>query len=389
LKVDGTVRLVSGTLHCVTDTLAEGNAISVDDAYIQDGGALLIEANGNVHASESKGLKVNGRESEENAKGYLVINGGSVDITSVGKAMTAGWKAEEDGETETLSDDPTPNLIINGGVLHLTTTGTPYEYSDEESLSPEGLEAKNKLEINGGYIEISATDDALNAGGSIVLNGGILFAYSRSADALDSNGTVIINGGEAVLLGAGGAEMGLDMDINSAFTYHGGTVVAMGGGNNTPGAKDTDACVISFQSPVSAGSSFALVDEKGNAVVAFQIPSWYNLGSSVEVLSSDLKIGSTYRLVGNTEVTSSSFFNGLYRGEVTTSGGSELASYTISSFVTGGEGGMFGGMRGGMEGERGMRMNFQDGQAPENGMGPDMRGGQKNNNFWMKTGFGN
>ena len=66
---------------------------------------LFISAMGNVHGEESKGIKVNGRESN-NPMGWVEINGGYIEIESVGKGITAGFEADEDGETEDTSDDP-------------------------------------------------------------------------------------------------------------------------------------------------------------------------------------------------------------------------------------------------------------------------------------------
>ena len=53
LKVDGTVRMVSGKLVLICDESSEGNAVSADDAYIQDSGDVFIYANGNIQGEES------------------------------------------------------------------------------------------------------------------------------------------------------------------------------------------------------------------------------------------------------------------------------------------------------------------------------------------------
>ena len=141
LKVDGVVEIENGTVRINIAETAEGNGISADDAFLMNGGYLYISAKGNVRGEESKGIKVNGREGD-NPMGWVEINGGYIEIESVGKGITAGFEVEEDGETIDSADDPDPILTINGGVVKIHTTGTPYEVSEEESLSPEGLEAK-------------------------------------------------------------------------------------------------------------------------------------------------------------------------------------------------------------------------------------------------------
>ena len=150
LKLDGGLTINNGNVNIVGDENAEGNMISADLFFVMNGGNLDINAKGNVHATESKGIKVNGIEGTGTGLGYVEINDGNINIVSVGKAITAGWKLEEDAETEQTDDDPIPNVYINGGNISILTTGTPYEYSDEESLSPEGIEAKDNLYINGG-----------------------------------------------------------------------------------------------------------------------------------------------------------------------------------------------------------------------------------------------
>lgn len=340
VKVDGTVRVSDGTLLITTTETAEGNGIHADDAFIMDDGDLTVEANGSVYGEEGKGIKVNGREADpENgieAKGYLVVNGGTVTITSVGKAMTAGWKIDEDAETETTEDDPSPDLIINGGTVTIRTTGTPYEVSDEESLSPEGLEAKNDLVINGGLIQITATDDALNAGASIVINGGYIFAHSSQADAVDTNGTLLINGGTTVALGSQVPEMGLDSDDSSAFTYTGGTIVAMGGGgNNTPDNEATTGYVLTYGDPLEAGETIVLTDADGSVVVGFTVPSYYTSGSASLIASDAMDLGQSYTLYAGGTLSSSVSFNGLALGnDQTYDGGTEVGMVVISSTVS-------------------------------------------------------
>lgn len=329
IKSDGYLRIISGNLEVRVNTAAEGNALSIDRAYIQDGGNVTIYALGNVYGEESKGLKVNGVE-EENAMGQIIINGGSLYVESVGKAMTAGWKISEDATTETKEDDPSPDLIINGGVVRIKTTGIPYEVSDEESLSPEGLEAKGSLIINGGIVEVEATDDGLNAGKEIIINGGYVYSYSRAADAIDSNGELIINGGTIVTLGGFVPETGLDCDNDSNFTFTDGTIVSFGGANNNvPRNEKTTSYSLSF----SSSSSFAILNGD-NTLLSFSLPSSYIGKTCVEVLSSSFIEGEEYKVVSVKDIVSNSSFNGLsFDSSFTTI--SEIGTYTISGLVNG------------------------------------------------------
>ncbi|MBO5770706.1 MAG: carbohydrate-binding domain-containing protein [Spirochaetales bacterium] len=333
LKVDGTVRVLSGSLIINCDEYSEGNGISADDAYIQDGGNVEIYAYGSVLGEESKGIKVNGREGD-NPKGYLVINGGTITIDSVGKALTAGFEADEDGETEATEDDPIPNVFINNGVVKVTTTGEIYEH-DDISLSPEGIEAKNNLVINGGLIEVCATDDALNAGGNIVINSGSLFAYTRAADGLDANAMIIINGGLIVALGSTMPEMAIDCDNDNNFIYNGGYLVALSGaGAQSPSRGESKGYVFSIGGGFASGESFALLDSTGSAILAFTVPANFDRANSGIIASSDIVSGETYRLLRNVEISADYFFNGAYFANITVAGGEETASAAPASAIT-------------------------------------------------------
>ncbi|MDY5056229.1 MAG: carbohydrate-binding domain-containing protein [Bullifex sp.] len=339
LKIDGVLRILSGSITVTTTKTSDGNAISVDTHYIQDGGNVTIYATNDTYGSENKGIKVNGTEERESGK--LVINGGRLTIESVDKGITAGWKLAEDAETETTDDDPDPSLYINNGVVTITTTGTIYEVSEDESLSPEGIEAKNDLVINGGLIQVSATDDALNAGALIEISGGMVFCQSRNADAADSNGEIRISGGTLIALGSDAPETGIDCDLSSNFTYTGGTVIAVSGGsNNSPESSETTGCVILEN---ITGSSFALKDGDGNIIIAYAVPEGHSSASAVLIASDKITKGNTYTFMTDADIRGRKTFNGLIDAS-SVSGTSKTIE--VTSNITGTSQDMMG--RGGM-----------------------------------------
>lgn len=306
-KIDGELRILSGSINITTTKSSDGNAISVDTYYIQDGGNVTIFATNDTYGSENKGIKVNGTEERESGK--LVINGGRLYIESVDKGIFAGWKLAEDAETETTSDDPDPSLYINNGVITIITTGTIYEVSEEESLSPEGIEAKNNLVINGGLIQVSTSDDSLNAGSLIEINGGYIFCQSRDADAVDSNGLINISGGVLIALGSNAPEMGIDCDFSENFTYKGGTIIAISGANNNaPDSNDTTGYVIREN---LTGNSFALLDKDGNVVLAYTVPTSHESKNALMIASDDITKDSTYYFISDATMTGNNIFNGI------------------------------------------------------------------------------
>lgn len=324
LASDGHVRLRGGSL---TVNSAAKDGVRANNAFVMDDGTLTITT------PAGKGIKVEGRESSTAALGFITINAGTLSIISHDKAITASWEAE-DGDTATLADDPDPRVTINGGTITIRTTGTPYEDRNtadgDDSLSPEGIEAKSVLTINGGTLRVETTDDALNAGSAIVITGGRLLARSSANDAIDSNGTLSISGGIVVAEGAGMPEGGLDAD-NATVAITGGVVVGIGGNNSLVTASASTQNAVSLRN-VAAGL-LVIRDDSGNAAFAYTLPK----AAAAVVLSSPLiSTGTRYTVVsGGTLGAVGEWFEGLAINPGTHSGGTSGSSFTVSGRVTG------------------------------------------------------
>ncbi len=324
LASDRHVRLRSGSLVL---SAAAKDGLRANHAFVMDGGALAIAT------PAGKGIKVEGKEDATQPLGFIALNDGTLDIVSHDKAITASWESDEDGDTATLADDPDPRVTINGGTITVTTTGTPYEDRNladgDDSLSPEGIEAKSVLTVNGGLIVVRSTDDALNAGTAIVINGGRVYARSSANDGIDSNGTLSITGGIVVADGANGAEGGFDCD-NNRFSVTGGLFVGTGGRNSNVTASASSQNTVAVRN-VSAGL-WVLRDDGGNAVFAFTVPE----ASTAMVLGSPrIATGSRYTVVtGGTLAAAGEDFHGLVLEPGLHSGGTAGSSFTVSGRVS-------------------------------------------------------
>ena len=326
---------VTGTPLSVTTAVRDG--IRTVNGFIFDSGTLNVQATGTTEGDESKGIKVEGSETTGTGKGYVYLNGGAITVRSVGKAITAGWDIDEDATTTSTADDPDPFVVVNSGVITLTTTGTPYEKTDGSggttSLSPEGIEAKSCLTINGGYLVIQTTDDALNAGKDIVLNGGYLYCASSSNDAIDANGDLAINGGYIVAIGAMAPEGSFDYDDDNAatanaFTITGGTFVGLGGTTARPTSLSQNIVVLG--TPTS-GSTLAVTSTTGKTAFAFTVPQT----AATMVLSSPaLATGISYKIYSGGTASGDREFKGLYLDNLSYSGGSSSQGFTIQSSIT-------------------------------------------------------
>lgn len=299
---DDYIKINDGTLNV---NITARDALRCVNGFIMNDGNLTIRGTGNVIDEESKGIKVDGEESTKYAgEGFIVINNGNIDITTVGKGITASWEAEDDAETTETTDDPNPYLTINGGTIKVTTTATPYEKTLEDgtevSCSPEGLEAKSDLTINGGKVTIRTPDDAINAGISVTINGGEVDAVSTQNDAIDSNGTLTINGGTVYATGATGPETAFDSDMYP-FTVNGGTIFGVGGSNLTTPSSDSKANVVVWYGSFTKDKTITVKDSSGKKVLTYK-PA--GNGEAVVFSSENLVKGGTYTVTdGSSEET--------------------------------------------------------------------------------------
>ena len=406
------IRIANLNLNVTVEGQTGRDCIRALNAIIVDAGNLKLIGNGTITDDESAGLRVDGEDADEDdmtveytaGAGFVIINGGTIDITTVAKGITAHWKSAKSVIGDSLytatanksllcsnylkgtnATVPNPFVEINGGTINITTTGEPYEgrTDDDPSCSPEGIEAKANLTINAGTITLKTTDDSINAGGNIVINGGAIYACSSLNDGIDANGSsgITINGGVIVAIGGNGAECAFDCD-NAPFTINGGYVLGLGGSNYTaPSSKGKQmTMVLGSTSTGSVNTSFAVFDSQNNPVFVYTLP---DASRELMILSSPaLKTGTSYSVKTGLTVNtgSASRFHNLYITMPSVSGGSESLSgistsssntvYTDSNAGRGGFGGQGGRAAGGFGGRAadtsgGRGGNFRNGHLPE------------------------
>ena len=402
------VRVADLTLNITVEGEKGRDCIRALTAVIIDNGNLNLKANGTIQDDESNGIRVDGEDADEDdmtveytaGAGFIIINGGNINITTVAKGITAHWKSAKSvignsSYTETANNSilcksllkgttattPDPYVQINGGNINITTTGEPYEgqTDDDPSCSPEGIEAKADLTINAGTITLNCTDDAINAGGNVTINGGAIYAYSQKNDAIDANGTngITINGGVVVAIGLSTPECAFDCD-EKPFTINGGYVVGLGTDMYTaPSSGSQSTLVLSSSSIGSADSTMAVVDEKGNPVFVYTLPA--GTGAIMILSSPQIKTGTEYLIETGVTVKdgTGTRFHNLYTtlpqisgGISTITGISTTSSNTVYTDSNAGSGfGNFGGQGGpggfGGRGGFGDRQAFEDGEMPE------------------------
>ena len=248
------------------------------------------------------------------AAGNLLISGGSFTIDSADDSIHSNSSITiKDGVFEIASGDDAvhadENLTVTAGTMNI-------------SESYEGLEALH-LEIQGGDITLTASDDGLNAAGgadssgtqggrdgmfggggpgssssdgTILITGGTL-NITASGDGIDANGSLEITGGYTVVAGpTQGDTSTLDYDTTAQIT--GGTFIGTGASGMAQTFSDAQQGVISVnvgEQPV--GTQVTLTDSSGNIILDV-IP---DLSFAVVILSSpDLVSGESYTLTVGT-----------------------------------------------------------------------------------------
>lgn len=182
-----------------------------------------IKADDDVVISSAVDIEVAGDASKCLNAGKCVI----IESTAVGGArLVASGNVlfdKKKNDTSSPKGIKVDSLLwISGGDIYVEATN-----------AGEGIESKQQMIIDYGFIRVKAKDDALNAGSSLIINDGEMTFYSLLNDGIDSNGTIEINGGEVTAYGAGVPEAGIDCDLNR-FAINGGVIMGVGGLTSTP-----------------------------------------------------------------------------------------------------------------------------------------------------------
>jgi len=206
----------------------------------------------------TKGLK---------AENTLVIASGTFTINSSDDAIHSNNEIQIDGGNVVLSsgDDGIHAdnvLTINGGDLTV-------------EKSYEGIEA-NIVTIHDGSLNITSTDDGMNAGtgassgetGYLAIHGGDI-TIDASGDGIDSNTTVEMTGGTVIVNGTVDGGNGA-LDYDETFHISGGILIAAGSSAMAQSPSDSSSqSSIVYQFDQSTTESIALTDDSGQFILGF------------------------------------------------------------------------------------------------------------------------
>lgn len=360
VKANDGIYIKGGVLNVET-TATAAKAFSSDGIILVEGGRTTAITTGGGELDDD-GTDVSGSAGFK-ADSSFVMNGGMVLCKSTGNG---GKGISTDSE-----------LIINDGTVRVITTGSQYVYGSLDT-SPkgiksdgamtinggdimvrcaggegsEGIESKSTMDITGGSVQAYCYDDAINSTYAMTISGGTVFAMGTGNDGIDSNSTLTITGGVVIACGTTVPEGGFDCD-ESTFTVTGGTLIGIGGTTSTPTQSvTTQPVAIVSGSSISSGTYITVADASGNNVIAFKCPRDYTQqGYTLLVSSPSFSQGSSYTISTGATVSGGSDFCG-YVTDASVSGGTTLASLTLSSIITS-SGSSSGGQPGGQGGQGG------------------------------------
>ena len=255
-------------------TTADGstNNLTVSGAFTADGSTntdAVIFSKDDITLNGLGTLNITSSDNGISGKDDVKITGGTINITSTSDAVEANESiriadgavtisSEKDGlHAENDEDDKVGFIYICGGTLNITAAAdavqaTTVAQVDGGTLTlnaREGIEG-TFVQINEGTIDISASDDGINASDkssgyqtTIEINGGKLTVNmgQGDTDAIDSNGNLYVNGGEINITGQSPFDYDGEGKLNGGTVIFNGTELTeltnqmMGGGMGGPG----------------------------------------------------------------------------------------------------------------------------------------------------------
>lgn len=334
------VILADGSSNTLSDAAASGDddetedapnatLFSQDDLTIAGTGALSVTGLSNDGIASKDGLvilsgDITVKASDDGIRGkdYLVVSGGTATVTAGGDGLKSdnddtaepGWVQVDAG---TITLDAGSDGVDAIGAIYVT------DGSLTVSKSEEGLEAA-AIDIAGGTVDVTSTDDGLNAtysssdestdaaaedsagqdgempqgerpsgapeggmpgggGGGSGMGGeqsqdGVLLTISggtthisAGGDGFDSNGAAEITGGTILIDGPAQGGNG-SIDVNGDFDVTGGTLVAAGTSSMpVVPAEDSEQGWVAASVSASAGQLVAITDSDGTVVAAYVV----------------------------------------------------------------------------------------------------------------------
>lgn len=278
-----------------TDTTSscKGIKISGDDDITETLNSVLEIAGGviTIDAYEN-GIHCGNSDTDYNT-GVIKITGGTITIN-------AGYKdgAYIQGTTSSGEAKSGNKGIHSKGGLYIESGMVTVEHSFE------GIEA-DALTIRGGDIDVTSTDDGINAAGEsstttenavgdsaiIIYDGKV--TVNAAGDGIDVNGDFYMYGGEVYVDGPTNDGNGA-LDYDGVYELTGGTIIAVGSSGMSQAPSNSSqqpSMSVNFTTTQSANTTISVKDADGNVLCSHKVAKQY---ANAVISDEDFELGGTY-----------------------------------------------------------------------------------------------
>lgn len=294
------------SIHCTSDIEIDGTNLTLASQYKKG-----ISAHGSITIDGTE-TSIDVTKSTEGIEGKtkLTINNGNIKVDSTDDGLNAGTSTEmqppqggfggervqkdrrqpQDGQQPPQNGQQPPQdgqqPPQDGQQPPQDGQQPPQDGQqppqDGQQPSQDGFGVQNNKDviiINGGNIEVTGRDDAIDVNGNLVINGGTIKLANPAGTvtgpfaALDADGSITIAAGATLIAAVSGAQANsLGITQNSIIGY--------------------------AKSELAAGTTVSLKDDNGNTIISYAPQEKF---SAVYITSPSIEIGKNYTLeIGDT-----------------------------------------------------------------------------------------
>lgn len=356
--------LASGTYNvtAINNGLHGKDSLTIlDGTYTIDAKHNAIHSKGNLTIDEGE-YSLKAVKKGLHADQLVTVNGGSIDVSECFEGMEGLSITINGGDINIVASDDGLN-VANQDETDMTTTeitqeqrpqaGNQLAQAEGEMPQVNGEMPQGDSQIpRGGGGQMGGGMDVVDEDCIITINGGKI-TIDASGDGIDSNGHVYMTGGEVYINGPTSNGDGA-LDYNGDFIISGGTLVAIGSSGMAQTISDAstqNGLEVIYTQSQKAGSIVSLLDSDEKEIISYTSVKDY---SSIVISTSALKAGETYTLT----------YNGTALGQITLSDISTVVDETGAQATVNT-------MRGGGPRERGGQMPQGQGDMPQDMQPPN------------------